>query len=121
MTQKTLTAADLDQFTGTVHWYRHGLNRDMLYTEGVRHVITAGEAHWLIDEIAFAQRCVEPVQTAPFQVWTLTVNSDHTAVLACVDGNDNQIYTRNITYTGFPLSEISLYYCNNLLLLPKEY
>jgi hypothetical protein len=121
MTLKTLTATDLNQFTGTGHWYRHGLSRDMLYTEGVRYVASAADAHWLIDEIAFAQRYVEPVKIAPFQVWTLTVNPDHTAALACVDSNDNQIYARNITYTDFPLSEISLYYCNNLLLLPREY
>ena len=56
MTQKTLTAADLEQFTGTGHWYRNGLNSDVLYTEGVKHVATAGGAHWLIDEIAFATR-----------------------------------------------------------------
>ncbi len=31
MTQKTLTKADLSQFTGTEQWYRHGLARNVLY------------------------------------------------------------------------------------------
>ncbi|WOH48272.1 hypothetical protein RX328_29640 [Bradyrhizobium sp. sBnM-33] len=31
-----LTPADLAHFTGTAEWYRHGLNRRMLYTEGVQ-------------------------------------------------------------------------------------
>jgi hypothetical protein len=33
---KTLTKADLIQFTGTEHWYRHAMVRDVLYTDGVK-------------------------------------------------------------------------------------
>jgi hypothetical protein len=31
----TLTEKDLRQFSGTEHWYRHGLVRTVLYTDGV--------------------------------------------------------------------------------------
>ena len=55
MTEKTLKAKDLDQFTGTGHWYRHGLVRTILFTDGAKHVADAGGAYWLLDEIAIAQ------------------------------------------------------------------
>ncbi|MFZ4768472.1 MAG: DUF6876 family protein, partial [Roseimicrobium sp.] len=48
MTQKTLTQADLSQFTGTEQWYRHGLARNVLYTEGAQHVAESGGAYWLL-------------------------------------------------------------------------
>ncbi len=86
MTQKTLTQADLSQFTGTEQWYRHGLARNVLYTEGAQHVAESGGAYWLLDEIAFAQP-IREVAAEAFQVWRLKVNPDHSATLACEDGN----------------------------------
>ena len=53
---KTLTAADLRQFTGTEQWYRHGTVRDVLFTDGAKYVADQAGAYWLLDEIAFAQR-----------------------------------------------------------------
>lgn len=40
MTAKSLTKADLAHFTGSEQWFRHGLARNILYTEGAqfRHV-----------------------------------------------------------------------------------
>jgi hypothetical protein len=35
--------------------------------------------------------------------------------------SSNQIYSKKIAPTDFQRSEISLYYCNNLLQLPREY
>jgi prepilin-type processing-associated H-X9-DG protein len=46
MTQKTLSKSDLRQFTGTDQWYRHGLARNVLYTDGVQHVAEAGGDGW---------------------------------------------------------------------------
>jgi hypothetical protein len=53
---KALTAADLLQFAGTEQWYRHGIARDVLFTDGAKYVADQAEAYWFIDEIAFAQR-----------------------------------------------------------------
>ena len=55
MTKKTLSKSDLAQFTGSENWYRHGINRNVLYTEGVQYVAEHGGAHWLLDEIAITQ------------------------------------------------------------------
>ena len=119
-TTKTLTKADLAQFTGSETWYRHALVRDVLFTDGAKHVADAGGAYWLLDEIALAQRYKRHVAAEEFQVWTLKVK-DGKATLTCDDGNGNAVYSKRIPFTDFPLDEISLYYCNKTILLPSEY
>jgi hypothetical protein len=120
MAAKTLTEAELEQFTGTEHWYRHGLVRNVLYTDGVKHVADAGGAYWLIDEIAFAQRFDKAVAAEPFQIWSLTVK-DNSGVLTCEDGNGHEVSSKKIEFTDFPLPEISFYFTGNTILLPSEY
>jgi hypothetical protein len=39
---KTLNASDLRQFSGSEHWYRHALNRNVLYTDGAQYVAETG-------------------------------------------------------------------------------
>ena len=118
---KTLTEADLRQFTGTETWFRHPLNRKVLYTEGVQYVAEKGGAYWLIDEIALIQPYDQKVAAEAFQVWTLTVRADRTATLACDDGNDNVIFVKEIAFTDFPLDTIKIYFTDNTILLPYEY
>jgi len=118
---KTLTQADLTQFTGTEQWYRHALVRDVLFTDGVKYVADNAGAYWLIDEIAFAQRSDARVAAEEFQNWKLAVNADKTAVLTCDDGNGDVVFTKRIEFTDFPLDEIALYFTNSVILLPSEY
>ncbi|WP_084572691.1 DUF6876 family protein [Methylocapsa aurea] len=118
---KTLTRDDLIQFTGSEQWYRHAMVRDIHYTDGVKYVAETGGAHWLIDEIAFAQRFDKLIAAEEFQSWKLTVNLDHTATLNCEDGNGGVVFTKAIEFTDFPLAEITLYFINNTILLPSEY
>lgn len=123
MTQgrKSLTKADLMQFTGTETWYRHPLVKTVLYTEGAQYVAEAGGAYWLLDEIAFAQKSVPAVATEAFQFWKLIVNPDQTAALICEDGNGGKIFSKSIEYTDFPLPEIAFYVTDDVILLPSEY
>jgi hypothetical protein len=44
-----LTEADLRSFTGSEHWYRRGLVRTILFTDGAKYVADQGGAYWLID------------------------------------------------------------------------
>jgi len=76
--KKTLSAPDLAQFTGTEQWYRHSINRSILYTEGAQYVAEHGAAYWLLDEIALIQPYDRNVAAEEFQVWTLTVRPDKT-------------------------------------------
>ena len=117
---KTLTQADLKQFTGTETWFRHPLARKVLYTEGVKHVAEHGEAYWLIDAIAFSQ-IIPAVAAECFQFWTLNVRPDQTATLVCEDGDGKVVHTQDIPFTDFPLPVIKFYFTDNVILLPSEY
>lgn len=117
----TLDKAILRQFTGTEQWYRHGLARNVLFTDGAKYVADEAGAYWLLDEIAFSQS-LKRIAAEEFQLWKLKVNlSEHTAKLVCEDGNGNVVFRKRIPYTDFPLEEISFYFANNTILLPTEY
>ena len=118
---KTLTAEALRQFTGTEEWYRHSLNRKVLYTEGAQYLAEYGGAYWLLDSIAISQAHVKVVATEEFQVWTLKVNPDSTALLTCDDGNGRIVYEQALSFSDFPMPEVKLYFCNNVIMLPSEY
>ena len=121
MTTKTLTQADLDMFTGSEQFYRHSINRKVVYTEGAQHVAEAGGAYWLLDEIALIQSYDTRVTAEEFQVWKLTVRPDRTATLLCEDGNDNVVFSKEIPYTDFPLDAITLWFANDTIYLPSEH
>lgn len=118
---KTLNPYELAQFTGSEHWYRHALNRKVLFTDGAKYVADHAGAYWLLDEIALIQPYDKRVAAEEFQVWKLKVNADQTAELICEDGNDNVVYTKRIPYTDFPGEGITLWFTDNTILLPSEY
>lgn len=122
MTQKPqiLTQADLHQFSGTEVWYRHALQRHILFTEGAKYVADTAGAYWLLDEIALGQM-KQKIAAQPFQRWTLTVRPNHTGTLTCEDGNCNTVFTKELNFTDFPLEKISFYFTDNVILLPSEY
>jgi uncharacterized protein DUF6876 len=102
--------------------YRHGINRNILYTDGAHHVAEHGGAYWLLDEIAIIQPYNKAVSAEEFQAWKLAVRSDRTATLTCDDGNGNIVFTKEIEYTDFPLEMgFTLYFTNNVIHLPSEY
>ncbi len=120
MSEKTLRASDLAHFTGTQVWYRHWLNPIITYTEGAQYVAETGGAYWLLDAIV-SHQINAAVRAQEFQVWTLKVADDRSALLTCEDGNDNLVTTQRIVITDFPLSEITLWFTDDVILLPSEY
>ena len=126
----TFDLSDLNQFSGgTDKFYAHSLCRNVSYTAGVRYLAKEAKCYWLIDEIALSQSSVKAVKLEPFQVWTLKVAPDHSAVLSCEDGNHNQVFSKAIDFTDFPAEEITLWVCDNSgcsdlgfsIILPCEY
>jgi hypothetical protein len=93
---KTLNKSELAQFTGSESWYRHGINRKVLSTDGAKFVADQAGDYWLIDEIAIIQAHDKRVAAEEFQVWKLAVNADQTGVLTCDDGNDHVIFSKQI-------------------------
>jgi hypothetical protein len=117
----TLNKSDLARFTGTEQYYRHGINRRVLFTDGAKYVADAAGAYWLLDEIALIQPHNKQVAAEEFQVWKLIVQPDRTATLTCDDGDDRIVYTKEIKYTDFPLDEIVFYFTDNVICLPREH
>src|SRR5271170_5145996 len=107
-TTSNLTPINLMQFTGSEYWYRHGINRNVTFTDGAKFVADEGGAYWLLDIIAICQQHEKVVSGEEFQVWKLKVNEDRTATLVCDDGNDNVVFTQHIEFTDFLLDEITL-------------
>jgi hypothetical protein len=121
MQTHTFDPAKLGQFTGTHEWFRHGLNRKILFTEGAHYVAESAGAFWLLDEIAIANAHEPALRGEAFQVWNLAVASDKQATLACEDGNDNVIFTKRIPFTDFPADGVTLWCVGGTILLPSEY
>lgn len=115
-----LTEADLHQFTGTETWFRHSLNRKMLYTEGVQFFAEkAGHgAYWFLDIVATELMMLHKEE--PFLAITLA-SKDGKATITADDGNDRVLYTREIEYTDCPPGDWKFYLVDNVLLLPSEY
>ena len=112
-----LTEHELNQFTGTEHWYRH--LSGYLYTDGVLYVAQKGGAFWLVDKILLTTRAKKSLQE--FGVWKLNVNEDKSAILICEDGNYNELYREKIDWTDFPLNQVDLWFENGVLILPSEH
>ena len=123
-TKIRITEADLAQFTGTEQWYRHALNRAVLYTDGAKYVADNCGAYWLLDEIALTNRFNPRLRGEEFQTWTLT-KIDRTAKLVCEDGNGHKLFAKNIAFTDFPLDKIELWVEGpaeqRVILLPSEH
>lgn len=123
MSKQLLTKHDLYQFTGSLTRYRHPLF-GYCYTEGVRYVALRAGAYWLLDAIYSWQTelAAHEIDLSAFQIWTLTVSKDQTAVLTCqADSDQPEVARQEIEYTDFPLDEIRIYVIDGVMLLPSEY
>lgn len=117
-----LTEADLYQFTGTSQWYTHPLG--LLYTDGVQYLAERGGAYWLLDAISswrFDPIVRDDRMLQQIQFWKLTVNPDRSAVLICERDADDVAVIQEIPFTDFPLTSVTIYCQDGVLLLPSEY
>lgn len=135
--KETITDAHLANFTGSEHFYRHSLARNVLFTEGCAYLCHNGAA-WLIDEIALVQN-TKDIINQEFQSWELIVDTvNQSGKLIATDGGAMEtaqgvavyweLFRKEIPFTDFPLSTIKLYCCTNglpqngkTILLASEY
>jgi hypothetical protein len=116
--------ADLAQFTGSTNLFTHWL-KILSYTEGVKFLASKTNSFWLIDAIASHQNrslLLKHPELKEFQLWQLEVKTDKTATLTCrTDSDCKPVVTQEIEFTNFPLTQIKLYVCQKVLMLPSEY
>jgi hypothetical protein len=65
---------DLLQFCGTETWYRHALNLNAFFTEGVLFLAENAGAYWLVDDIMIANKFNRAVKAEQYQSWALTLD-----------------------------------------------
>ncbi|MFT9159469.1 MAG: DUF6876 family protein [Acetobacter sp.] len=115
-----ITPAALAGFIGTTHYYRYLMG--LVLTDGTHYLASHG-AGWLLDIVASA-RLVPDVRRVPFEFWTLRVDKDtHRAPVTCTDGGEGSeervLYSQDIDWTNFPLSELKLYVVDDAILGAK--
>ena len=108
----------LNQFTGTDRWYRHGLNKACLYTDGVRFFVEEAGAYWLLDILA--TEFFELQRKVGFLSVTLKVAGNQASLLV-EDGDYKELACKFIEYTDCPEGEWKFFFTNEVLLLPSEY
>lgn len=86
---------------GSLNFYRHGLVRSLVYTDGVKLLADTFGKHWFVDIVASYQGMAK-VQAQPFQVWKLEAVGDEEAVVKLEDGNRNEVLRQDVGYTDFP-------------------
>lgn len=113
--------AELAQFTGTENWHRFNpFMRNLTATDGVMYLADKAGAYWLLDIIA-SLKLVPKCKNEPFITCKLVKNEEGGATFIATDGNTTKLYTQEIPYTDFPMNEITLYFIDNVILLPSEY
>jgi hypothetical protein len=105
--------------TGTTAYHRYSpIPVYPVITDGVLAAAEAAGCFWLLDIIGSYQGNIK--LDTNFQVWTLTVKDDKSAVVKGF--NDTTLIIRQkIKYTDFPLKEFKLYLIRGVILLPNEY
>lgn len=106
----------LKGFTGTVNYYGHTSN--MIYTDGVKALCERFNCYWLLDIICSYQH---QLRMEPFQVWSLGVNEDKSAVVICTNGNNKILKQQDIPFTDFEAEEVTVWVERLTILLPSEH
>lgn len=116
------------QSSGTEHYYRHGLTRDLMHTDGVEIMCQKLQCYWLVDIVASYIHRLKKIDDTMFFP-KLHLGKDSTAVFTIDDGGkgDEKPHiwiTQEIPFTDCT-ENISLYLSMDedryVLYLPSEY
>lgn len=123
---KTITPgqlrASLAQFTGTEHYYQHiALGKgSILLTDGCKYLAETAQCYWLFDLIMSYQHRKD-IRDLRLQVWVLRKHEDKIWTVHCTDGNHKVFARQEISYSDFPLDEITIWFADSVAMLPSEY
>lgn len=127
LTQDEL-ASELSQFIGTEQWCRHAINRNLIYTDGVKFFAENGGDHgayWFLDKVACEITPLLKRQKEAFACITLRVNIQEEAIIIATDGNEASLAAYDIHYTDMQAGDWKFYLIDDgthiTLLLPGEY
>lgn len=114
-------------FIGTTRYHKFNSNIvTHVLTDGAKYIADKAGAYWLMDEISLGHKKAVEVMGSEswFQVWKLSTDKAGKGVLTLGDGNNNVIYSKDVT-TDFPLDSIELFCVAGdgvmVIMLPSEY
>lgn len=125
MNSAELTSS-LSNFYGSEQWFRHPLNKKMLYTEGVRHFAknAGGGAYWFLDILATEGMLL--TKDNPFMSVTIkVVDGKLGANIEFTNGDETSLLNKRIDYTDCPVGNWKFFMIDDgeqvVALLPSEY
>ena len=96
--------AELEEFHGTETVYHHYLIKQLIYTEGVRHLFQKGNCYWLSDLIAGALMNKELAKYERREVHVTAKDNKGSVVIYGIEGeNKKPIWSQHLKYTDFPI------------------
>lgn len=122
--KRDMALENLDHFCCTEKYYRLTPLRNVLFTDGMKHVADEGGAYWLMALIA--GHCIIPFKMGQhFLTAKLTKGETGTAEVVIDDGNGNVLVAQHIPMTDFPLKEFQCFAAGQgddlVVMLPSEY
>ena len=124
MEKPDLQLKDLNQFTGTDHYYRY---MGLLITDGIAYIMKNGYGWFVSDAVAVIiahKKIREYLRENTFLTIKLKINKDKdgnkTADMIITDGNETTLYTQHYDLTDAE-RELTLFYDNGVLMLSNEY
>ncbi len=109
---------ELEQFTGTEHWYRHSLVPGMLYTDGIKYFAEQAGAYWFLDIVATEYLNLQ--RREQFLLIKLDVSGSQ-AKIRVEDGDGHGLKRKDIDFTDCPEGKYKFFFTNDTLHLPSEY
>lgn len=96
----------LGSYTGTEHYFKHALFPILVYTDGVKALMEAASAYWLLDAIASHQpQALKDPVLRDMQFWTLRQKGNGAELIGERDTGDVAI-TQDIPWTDFPFDAL---------------
>ena len=114
---------ELNQFTGSFHYYQSTFGRLKL-TDGIQYLRNIADCYWLIDIVESVQHFKRIKLNKRFIVWRIDVKDNKTFIVTAWNDTpyqSNKLYSQEGEYTDFPLDSFEFYQCNDVVLLKSEY
>lgn len=125
-------ALDLSVFTKNSIRFGHPAFSTLYLTDGVRHVGEQADAWWLLDHIGkcylnYVESAKLGLYVPPdrnvFQVWKITYfEEEFNMCIELYTKDDELLWTKWVDdIDGFPITELTIWITDNVLLLPSEW
>lgn len=107
MKNLNLIKHELNQYYGCIQPF-HGMNKNSIYTDGIKHLLEEAECYWLYDIIQFEiYDLLRRKNVLDVFYFTISVKKDSdVAELFLRDYKKDVIWAKKIDYTDFPYGEL---------------